>query len=61
MLIRLVNTNTAANTKRIIPIVPVTVFVKNSITNKAASNNLIILSAEPMFFVIVVNVKMLND
>ena len=51
-LIRLVSTNTAARTKRIIPKVPVTTFVKNKTTNTTATNILITLSIVPMFFFI---------
>lgn len=53
-LIKLVRTMTAARIIRMIPSVPLIRFVKNSATITAAIINLIILSAEPMFFFIMI-------
>ncbi|HSN61902.1 MAG TPA: hypothetical protein VLR49_13260 [Ferruginibacter sp.] len=52
--IKLVSTNTAPTTNKIMPNVPVIVFVKYNTAMIAAITNLNILSAEPMFFFIVI-------
>jgi len=54
-LMKLVSTNTPANTNNTIPKVPVITFVKYSVTTIAAITNLIILSAVPMFFFILLS------
>ncbi len=59
-LIKLVNTNTAANTTSIIPNMPEITFVKNKIAITAANINLIILSADPMFFFIIYSFIVFN-
>jgi hypothetical protein len=51
-LMRLVNTKTPAKTRRIIPKVPLTVFVKYNTAKIAATINRTIRSALPMFFFI---------
>jgi hypothetical protein len=47
-----VNVNTPANTSNTIPNVPVTVLVKYSTANNAATISRMMRSAEPMFFFI---------
>jgi hypothetical protein len=51
-LIKLVNTNTAANINKTIPQIPVTVLVKYKTTKTNATIKRKILSNEPMFFFI---------
>lgn len=53
-LIKLVNTKIPASTNRTIPSVPVMVSVKYKVATIAAMMTLIILSAAPMFFFIIV-------
>lgn len=53
-LIKLVAKNTNANTPKTIAVVPVITFVAYSIPTNAANTILKTLSAEPMFFFIIV-------
>ena len=55
-LMKLVSTNIAANTNNTMPKVPVITFVKYKMPTTTAIISLIILSEEPMFFFIAINV-----
>lgn len=51
-LIKEVSKKTMANTNKIMPAVPSTVFVKNNMAKRMATKTLIALSAVPIFFFI---------